>query len=484
MWAQQAPPENPDDEGSGDKPTFHKNAEQVDGIGIKVGEVFQDRAVLWARAAPAERPARGSGTLRRILESIAGDDDDDGEETQVRFRYGRPWELRDERWSSWRRLTSEQDYIGQFGMTPLEAGVEYQFEVEAATADGETMHETRVGRFRTAPDRDDEAPLTFTVITGQRFDRMDDPRGFQIYNAMRALNPDFYVPTGDTIYIDRGGLVRGLLQIDEEWALKRWRRMYALPYLYDFHAFVPGYWEKDDHDILQDDAYPGMEPYAFHLGERALTFERGVEILELHTPKPEKPYRSVRWGKDVEVWFTEVREFRTPNGDPDGPQKTIFGAEQKDWLKRTVEASDATWRVVVNPTPIVGPDRAEGKADNHANEAFRHEGHEIREWMAGLGENFILIAGDRHWQYHSVDPNNGLHEFGCGPASDPHAGGSPGFDFEYHRFHRMKGGFLSMTVDRERDESRATVRIHAVDGGIVHEVTRTQAIEERRRPEL
>ena len=44
--------------------------------------------------------------------------------------------------------------------------------------------------------------------------------------------------------------------------------------------------------------------------------------------------------------FTEGRDFRSPNKMADGPDKTIWGAEQKAWFKRTVKESDATWKVL------------------------------------------------------------------------------------------------------------------------------------------
>ncbi|NIP95358.1 MAG: alkaline phosphatase, partial [Akkermansiaceae bacterium] len=46
--------------------------------------------------------------------------------------------------------------------------------------------------------------------------------------------------------------------------------------------------------------------------------------------------------------------------------KTIWGAKQKQWLFRSFEESDATFRLLISPTPVVGPDRG-GKNDNHAN---------------------------------------------------------------------------------------------------------------------
>ena len=126
------------------------------------------------------------------------------------------------------------------------------------------------------------------------------------------------------------------------------------------------------------------------------------------------PYRTFRWGQGLQVWIVEGRDFRSANAVPDGPTKSIWGAEQKSWLKETLLASDADWKVLVSPTPIVGPDRT-NKADNHSNEAFRHEGDEMRSWFAeNLPDNFFIVCGDRHWQYHSVHPDTGVQEFSSG----------------------------------------------------------------------
>jgi alkaline phosphatase D len=165
----------------------------------------------------------------------------------------------------------------------------------------------------------------------------------------------------------------------------------------------------------------------------------------------------------------EVRDYRSANSAPDGPQKTIWGEAQKEWFTHSVSSSNAVWKIFINPTPIVGPDRALDKRDNHANKAWQTEGDWARRWAAQQGDNFVVAVGDRHWQYHSVDPETGLSEYACGPASDMHAGGSPGFERKYHRFHRVAGGFLSI----EAKETELHIRHHAVDGSVVYEDVRT-----------
>ena len=137
-----------------------------------------------------------------------------------------------------------------------------------------------------------------------------------------------------------------------------------------------------------------------------------------------------------------------------------------EWLKKSMKASDAAFRLLVSPTPIVGPDRS-NKRDNHANAAFKKEGDAVREFLASLGNCFV-ICGDRHWQYMSADTATGLQEFSCGPTTQEHAGGFSEDDrSEMHRFLKIQGGFLGVTVDRN-SEGRPYIQFafHGVDGEV------------------
>jgi alkaline phosphatase D len=101
----------------------------------------------------------------------------------------------------------------------------------------------------------------------------------------------------------------------------------------------------------------------------------------------------------------------------------------------------------------------------------------LRAWMqANVPDNFFVVCGDRHWQYHSVHPKTGVREFSVGAASDSHASGSPGEDKTYHKFHRVKGGFLSVQLAATGKESRIDFRHHDVDGKVVHEYGATRAV--------
>jgi hypothetical protein len=71
------------------------------------------------------------------------------------------------------------------------------------------------------------------------------------------------------------------------------------------------------------------------------------------------------------------------------------------------------------------------------------EADELRRFL-GSQENAVVVCGDRHWQYLSVDPDTEVREYSCGPASESHAGGWRPGDFvaSHHRFLEVGGGFL------------------------------------------
>ena len=229
---------------------------------------------------------------------------------------------------------------------------------------------------------------------------------------------------------------------------------------------------KDDHDTLKNDSFPGQE-----YGN--ISWEKGLELFREQVPMGEKTYRTFRWGNDLQIWLVEGRDFRSPNKMRDGPDKTLWGKEQKDWLFDSVQTSDATFRLLISPTPIVGPDHS-NKKDNHANPVFKTEGDEIRAFVASQ-ENMFIVAGDRHWQYSSKDPVTGALEFGSGPTSDALAGGIEEDERSLmHTYMNIVGGFLTVEVNNTDGAAEIVFRHHAVDGSINNEerfsaVARAQA---------
>lgn len=442
--------------------------------GVKVGEVTENSAIVWMRVTA--RPARNKeGTVRRGTPArvLPADVRVDGLEGacpgapgRVRVCYSEREDLAGARATPWVSVSAATDYAHQFQLTGLKPATVYYFSAETAGPGGSPEHAPLRGRFETAPPASRYADVTFTVITGQMYKDLDHPDGFHIYEAMAKLAPKFIVPTGDNVYYDNEDPRATTIAV----ARYHWDRMFSYPRHIAFYLRVPAFFEKDDHDTIWNDCWPAMNPK----GALPLTFEEGRRIFLEEAPMGDRTWRTYRWGRGLQIWLTEGRDFRSPNTMPDGPEKTIWGAEQKKWLTDSLLASDADFKVLVSPTPIVGPDRT-NKGDNHANVAFATEGNEFRQWVkTNLPENFFIACGDRHWQYHSVHPETGVQEFCSGPASDEHAGGTPGFDAKYHRFHRVQGGFLSVSFQRSGERSKIVFRHHDVHGKVGYEYERAR----------
>lgn len=414
--------------------------------GLKIGELNGDSVKIWVRLT-AKSEASDDG----LAPGMPG-------EVRVRLKTSgdAPFPFVG---TATRAVSEATDFTWQFDVDDLHPDQQYEVEAVARQSPQDEFRTVAQGSFRTPPSPAEPTDVAFTVVTGQRYENRDDPtRGHRIYQSMLELQPSFFVHTGDVVYYDKPEP----LAKDIAAAREKWNRMYALPLQRNFHMEVPCYFLKDDHDILKDDCWPGQQ-----YGD--LTWEDGLALFREQTPAPTSPYRTVRWGKDLQVWLLEGREFRSPNPAPDGPEKTILGQEQLDWLTKTTADSDATFKIVISPTPIVGPDRR-NKNDNHANAGFSHEGERLREMLAARDDLYV-VCGDRHWQYVSVDPATGLREYSCGPTSDAHAGGwsDDQFDKQMHQFLRVDGGFLAVQVDQETDQPRISFRHHAVDGEIVNE---------------
>jgi alkaline phosphatase D len=361
--------------------------------------------------------------------------------------------------TNWEPVDPGKNYTHQWRLENLNPDTKYVIEIKARKTGKQKITAIIDGSFRTPPDSVTVSDLSFCIVTCHDYPRRDDSiNGHKIYKAMLQLFPDFYVHTGDVEYYDKPGP----FALTEELMRFKWDRIFALPYQRDFFRQVTTYFMKDDHDVLRDDAFPGLK-YG------TVSWERGLEIFDKEQfPSNDPTYKTIRWGKDLQIWIMEGRNYRSKNTDPDGPGKTIWGKEQKEWLFRTLKKSDATFKLLITPGPILGPDR-DNKKDNYSNKVFKYEGDEIRNFLKQF-ENVFICNGDRHWQYVTNIPGTSLWEFGTGPGSDSHAEGWNQNDVRpEHRFLRVKGGYLRGSVWRSGGIVNIKFQHCDVDGNVVHE---------------
>lgn len=360
----------------------------------------------------------------------------------------------------WVKVAADKNFTTQWKLTNLSPDTKYVLELSSRSGKGQAIADKIKGEFITPPKKEQQKNINFSVVSCHDYIRKDAPKGHKIYAAMEKDNLDFFVHTGDIEYYDK----------PNPWAMTqpmmyfKWDRLFALPLQRDFYNNTSSYFMKDDHDALRNDAYPD----AFY---GPVSFERGLEIFDKEQfPSHDTRYKTIRWGKDLQIWILEGRNYRSKNTDEDGPGKTILGKEQKQWLFNTLKASDASFKVIMTSSPILGPDRPKGKNDNYSNKAFAYEGTQIRNYLNQF-DNVFVCTGDRHWQYVSHLEGTNLWEFGCGAGADAHAGGWEQDNVQpEHKFLRVKGGYLIGKVYSDGGNTSIKFQHRDVDGNVVNEV--------------
>ncbi len=397
--------------------------------------------------------------------------------------------------SDWMTATPDYDFIVKTKIDGLNPGTRYYYRLIY----GPDQALVRAGPTRTFETLDGAgvaSEASFVVVTGMRYnafqnayDGPDKALGYPALATILDMRPDFFVGTGDNVYYDSGG-PRATTPPELR---KKWHEQFVQSRYADMFAEVPTYWEKDDHDALYNDSD--------NTGDLEPSVELGIamflEQVPVADPAASNPvtYRTHRVNQDLQIWLTEGRDYRSPNLMPSGPEKSLWGVEQRAWLERTLLESDATFKVLISPTPLIGPDDAEIpispfpgqdrlKRDNHSNPpGFQYERDAFFARLIDSGfledQNFYIITGDRHWQYHSIHPT-GFEEFSTGALVDGNSrlGRNPGdpgstdpdaLIEQPYTSTEPSGGFLHVTVS-PGVRPTATFRFYDERGVLLHAV--------------
>lgn len=338
--------------------------------------------------------------------------------------------------SEWLTASEENDFILKSKIGSLKPATTYHYRVIYGS-EKESAKPSSPATFKTLPAADQSTPIQFVLTSClnyaffQHGDKGNPPAkpedralGYPALEPIAQLNPDFVILNGDCLYYDHPWQTRAKTQTELR---KKWHEQYVMPRFVKLFSQTPAYWLKDDHDHRYNDSdTTGDQEPSNELG--IATFREQVPIVEPGSNKP--TYRTQRMGKDLQLWFLEGRDYRSPNNMPDGPEKSLWGKEQREWLQRTLKESDATFKILISPTPMIGPDDGH-KSDNHANlKGFNHEALSFFEWLKTNSidpDRFFILCGDRHWKYQSIHPQ-GFSEFSCGALNKENArlGRAPG----------------------------------------------------------
>lgn len=388
---------------------------------LLVGDVTAGGAVLWGSAARAGRvivELRAAGAGEAALAAA--------------------------------EASAERGSTFELPLERLEPGARYEYRVRREGAgEGDAV----TGSFATAPRADDPAPVRFAFggdVGGQDACR-DAETGYAIFDEIARREPDFFVGLGDMIYADSVCSARGVYgnaqvarevrhAADLEAFRAHWRYNRADAAFQRLMARTSYVAVWDDHETVNDvgpldDTREGG-PYTagVHLLPIGLRAFLEQNPLRESDEAPGRLYRALRWGRHLEVFVLDTREYRDSDRAPDSDAapKTMLGREQRAWLEQRLAASDATWKVVVSSVPISLPTGSarkgarDGWASLGTETGYERELGAIFETLAAArARNLLFITTDIHFgaafRYTPVarDPDFRVYELASGPL---HAG--------------------------------------------------------------
>jgi alkaline phosphatase D len=308
--------------------------------GIASGDPLPDRVMIWTRV------------------------ESDADSVPVEWRVARDPELSDVVASGETSADAERDHTVHVDVTGLEPGVTYHY---GFTAEGADSPVGRTWTLRSEADR-----LRFAMCSCAKHNA-----GF--FNAYARIaerdDLDFLLHLGDYIYeasnipakgqtpgadIGRDFDPLGECRTLDDYRT-RYRQYHRDPDVQALHRSLPIVPTLDDHE-LADGAWAGgsdaHDPAQHGPWEdrKAAAFRARWEWLPARPPDPDdtsRVFRRIAIGDLADILLLDIRSRRDqPALDPEmsEPQRTMLGAEQRDWLLSELDSSTAAWRLVGSPS--------------------------------------------------------------------------------------------------------------------------------------
>jgi alkaline phosphatase D len=351
------------------------------------------------------------------------------------------------------------------------------------------------GAFRTAPAEN----VVSDVVFAYSADSASYLQPFTLLSTVRQDDPDFFIYLGDTVIADPPE-VEGMPHAT---TLPEYRQLYKDnredEHLLELLAATSTYAIWDDHEVVNDFAGETVDPEMLAAGRQAF-FE--YNPIRQHTVDPYRLYRSFRWGKDVELFILDERQYRSAEAfclDEEGetvqfptrigdvacleglrdPSRTILGTEQKEWLKQALSNSDAKFKFLINEVPIsefilLPYDRWEG---------YPAEREEMLNFITDNGiQNVIFLTTDLHGAVVNT-LENGCMEIITGPIARETIGEElenlevsiellegllPGITDEYYELDTYNYGLVRVLTSET--PAKVVIEIKDGDGNLMHTV--------------
>jgi alkaline phosphatase D len=372
------------------------------------GEVTSDGAMVWTRAMPDSVVAIEYATDGALIAPLA---------TRAT------------------KVAADADYTASITLTGLKPSTIYFYRpVVSGKKPGP------ISRFKTAPAADDAAMVKFSFSGDTR----QSYKPFAIMDAICAGEPDFFVHLGDTIYADRNGTAS---RLEEFWAKYRINRDDAPSRR--LLSQTSWYVMWDDHEVR--DNYGPEHPLAA-VGQRAFL---DYWPMRHDAAEPTRIYRSYRWGRGLELFLLDNRQYR------DRALGSMLGVKQKEWLLEKLAASTAIFKVIASSVPLHG-----GGSDRW--DGFPTERREIFRWIHDKNiEGVVFISADLHFASVARVARH-MKEIVVGPMAAALNVLAIGYSTEMEFFSNKSFNYGTITIDPKLSPPRVQLDIRDEAGAVLY----------------
>ncbi|PKN55288.1 MAG: hypothetical protein CVU56_22175 [Deltaproteobacteria bacterium HGW-Deltaproteobacteria-14] len=238
---------------------------------------------------------------------------------------------------------------------------------------------SRVARFRTAP----AAAASPVVVFGAGSCSKYLYRPFEVLSRASEADLDLFLLLGDTVYADGAD--------DAEDYREKWAENFGTDGYRDLFRTTPCVATWDDHEVANN-WDPETGDAALIATARAAFFEHLA--IRRAPDAPERIWRSVRYGRTLEVFVLDCRGEKRPSTRKTEAAEYISVA-QMTWLKAALTASPATFKVIMNSVPITNMPIYWLNADERW-EGYDAQRDEILAHTAGI-PGVLWVSGDFHY---------------------------------------------------------------------------------------
>lgn len=310
----------------------------------------------------------------------------------------------------------EHGHTARIELEDLQPGTRYAYRV---LLDGSPVELGAQPAFVTAP-ADPAAPRELLIATGSCSYVPDPPyeaaknafgAGFEIFDTIAAQRPDLMLWLGDNIYYrdsDFEPVGEAAARMHRRWA--------------DTRSFAPlqGLLRTGQHVAIWDDHDygPNNSNRDFPLKATALSHFKDYWVNPGYG-LPEVPgiFTRVPLG-DVELFLLDDRYHRDDDAGTD-PSRSMLGAAQLAWLKRALQDSRASFKLIANGSRMLSDRPSADKRGGEGWHNFPAERQAFLDWLAAARiDGVFFVSGDIHYTHLTERTRPGtypLTELTCSP---------------------------------------------------------------------